>query len=265
MEQAQIEKSKTDGLDAISRRSGVEVRRDGLSISFNPATSADQVKNFIHVCAEYNGRISQLRSAGKLWMAKAVLEYAARRDLSPDEALDELEIPAIHSWRPETIMTFVRAVRTLGEDAFIDNLTDGQVMSVAVFRAPDQPDLAMRFAERRRDILADIAKSGESGKTLSSKMRALQMEFGMVPKGGRTKEDVTETYARLCYIKQNATSEWFALNNIKPSSLSEWLYHYELELTDSNVLPGALDDIEIPHFLKSKDDDFTDIEVEDIP
>lgn len=252
----EIEPFKINGLAAITRAAGVSVNRDGLSISFDPAATADQVKKFALTCVEWVHQMAQLRSVGKLWLAKAVLEIAARTESTPEEALDSMEIPPIHGWSSENITKYVRAVQCLGEDAFIDNLTDGQVMQVAMFRAPDVPDKAMEFTDRRRQIMQQAADENHTTKWITARMKELQAEFGMIPKGGRTKEDCSSMYARLMFIKEHADNDWYITHGIDRADVSAWLVHYEMELQTSDILPYTIEEVEIPHFLKPTTEPF---------
>lgn len=250
---------KANQIPQINNACGVVAIKSDHSnrIEFSPETTADQVKAWAHKCAEYCEILGQMRLVSKLWIGNATLEYAARREITTQEALDELEFPNLLGLTTKTILSYVKTVERMGDDAYIEGLSESQIFAVAGFRGPASPEKAMDFADRRRNFLHEIA--GDNGiedaqkwttRRISVRMRELQAEFDLLPAGKRLVDDVVSNYARLSYMYRHCTDDWYETQGITKAEVSGWLENYELQMAEKEILPYMIEELDIPHYLK---------------
>ncbi len=265
---------KAAGLESIAKMSEVVARRSGssLAISFPPETTAEQVKSWALACGEYVHTLGAMRSVGKLWLGSATLEYAARTGMTPAEALDDLGFPEMTGLKNKTLLQYVRAVEKMGEDCYIEGLSDEHVITAANFKGPTRPDLASEFAQKRRDLLLEIAQprsidpetgeatGGWTTKRVAMRMREIQQEYDILPTGKRQQEDLVDRYIRLSYIYRHADDEWYSVHGVSKKHLIEWMEASEIEIAEKELGPYSLEELEIPAFLRPENE----IEAEEV-
>lgn len=247
-----IKKHKLNAIDSINQRSKIlAIKEEGsMSITFGASASADDVKAWAFECCAYSEAIGRLKSVSKLWLAKSILEYAARKDMTPAEALDDMELPEMTGFSKGTLRSYTAVLARLGEDAFIDGLSDPQILAVGAFKAPVRPDYAVIFATKRRALLERAARSRTmTVKILQIKMRELQAELEMTLTTRREKGDAMIMYIKLMEIRDTYTEEDYLKHGFTKQDVMGWILEYRLTLQEKEILPYNIDTMEIPYFL----------------
>ncbi len=194
------------------------------------------------------------RLLSMFWLGRCINEYAARKNITIEEALVEMKLTNSKGQNMREYVQMARLDQMIPENRRYFNVTPTHYRIIFLeCKSPDLPEDLAKYREKQFAILNSVHGNprDRSTKWAKAEMVALREEFGLITQ--RTKSKITLQFLTQCHLALlDWTDEDFEKHGTTRKEVNEWRTTYETQLTEIDALPNIEDPKFKFHFQKQK-------------